>query len=136
MSGVIPGAGENFLLARVLTSPLRVRLYGNNITPGPNSVLSDFIAAAFPGYADQVLQPGMTTPVQNGVGQAISRSAILSWVRSAGVGIFTVYGYVVIANAGGPDEIFGAERFASVRYMNVVNDSITLQLAVLLASGV
>jgi hypothetical protein len=135
-AGVIPNVGETLLLSRVLLQPLTVRLYGNNVTPGPNSVLTDFIAATFPGYVDQVLQPGMTTPAINGVGQAFARSGILSWVRGAGVGSFVVYGYLVIANETGPDLLFGAERFASPKFMNVVNDSITLQLAVLLASGV
>lgn len=135
MSGMVPGPGLVHLLGRVLLPTLTVRLYQNDITPNANNVLGDFVAATFPGYTDQVIQPGMSAPIVNPGGQAFSQSAVLSWVRGAGVGTQTIYGYVVFTTDGSGNTIFGAERFATPRTLSLPGESLTLQIGVLLSSG-
>jgi hypothetical protein len=122
-------------MTQILAGTLIVRLYQNDITPGPGSVLSDFIPCNFPGYADQQMQPGMSTPTINSVDQAFSSSDVLSWVRGAGAGTQTAFGYVVFADLIAGGVIFGAERFRTPRTFSIAGQSLTLQVQVLLASA-
>ena len=135
MAGIIPVNGAVQQLGLVLGGVLKCRLYKNDVVPTVNSTLADFVAADFPGYGDQQIQPGMAGPNGNQLGQAVATSQILTWTRTAGTGPQTVFGYVVIFTSGAGDTIFGAERFALARPINAENDALILQVSVILAGS-
>lgn len=52
---VVPDAVEVLILQMFLNTPLTLRLFGNNVTPGPASVAADFNEIAGGGYANKSL---------------------------------------------------------------------------------
>lgn len=90
-----------------------LRLFQNDITPGPNSLPGDFVVATFSGYAHKV--PGLTLgPYLNPSGYWEVQNVSLSWAPSDGVTPNTIYGWYWLDAA---NNLIAAERFAEPRQM-------------------
>ncbi len=114
MAVIVPLIGEINMLTDYLTSAsYRLRLYQNNYTPVAASVLGDFTAATFSGYAQATLAAGIppwSTPADDGAGRALSFSTLITFANSTGAVGNNIYGYYIV-DAGGT-KLFWAERFA------------------------
>lgn len=89
---------------------INVRLFKNDLHPGPDTVLGDFVQANFSGYAPQPAKP-FTEPevLLNG---AVRRQSIdLSFEHDGGPTTNNVYGYYVTLEPSGGPQLLWAGRF-------------------------
>ena len=86
-------AAKEFINVNSLQN-LTVRLFTNNITPGPTNVAGDFTECALTGYANITLTPGSWSGSSSG-GQATYTYPTLTFTFSAYGGGVTIYGYYV-----------------------------------------
>jgi hypothetical protein len=109
MSLVVPDAVEVIILQLLLNTPLTLRLFGNNATPGPASTAASFNEIAGGGYANKPLTfAGWSfTPNAPSFGLYAKQSWTFTGVINAPG---TLYGYYVTRNSDGI--LLWAERFA------------------------
>jgi hypothetical protein len=114
-------------LADAETASLQVRLFTNNVTPTPASILADFTSANFGSYSDQGL-PTHGAPTWDGTKWLVTFDA-LNWLTSGTSNLpQTLYGYVVYASVG--NAVWWAEKFTgSPPTLTVAAQSFTLTLA-------
>lgn len=86
-------AAKEFLNVNSIQN-LTVRLYVNNLTPGPTNVASDFTECTLSGYAAQTLTPGSWSGSSSG-GQATYTYPTLTFSFSPYGGGITIYGYLL-----------------------------------------
>lgn len=112
---VVPDLGEVELLRLMLKTalavdePLSLRLYANDYAPNRQSVLANFTAASFDGYAPITLaRAGWSAPATvGGIAQSTHGAAPAQWIAASGSQ--TCYGYYVTDAAGAV--VYWAERF-------------------------
>jgi len=108
MHAIFPNAALLRCLNAILTADKRYRLFTNNITPGPATVIGDFTEAAWAGYAYTDIALADWT-LQSVVGNVASYiAAPVSFLNSSG-GTVTPYGYYVTDTTG--TYLFQAGRF-------------------------
>lgn len=108
-----------------------LKLYKNDVTPGLDSVESDFDEADFDGYADFDLT-WPVGPYINPTGQAEIQAPSNNWTPTGAVTPNTVYGYYLVDSGG---DLIGGERFDSPRAMNGILTSLTLLASLVLIPG-
>lgn len=94
--------------------PLEIHLYQNDYTPGPGSVVGDFVPADFDGYAEKVVTLTVG-PYINPAGQAEIQNASMNWTPTGSTTPNTIYGYFILDTSG---DYVGGERFAAPRALN------------------
>lgn len=102
MAGVLADNGCKQILTECKTnwnaSALKLALFKTNVTPTTSSVLATFTEADFPGYARQSI---VTWPVPAvGAHIASMAAAANTFTRSTTGANQTIYGYMVLDNAG------------------------------------
>ena len=127
MPVIVPDIAELELLDILVLSwgdTLVLKLYRNDLTPGPATELGDFNDANYSGYAAQEPE-NWTAPVDDGTGRAISEADTLTFTHNGGGVANNVYGYYVV-NAGG--DLLWCERFGTAPLvMASAADSFTLR---------
>jgi len=107
---VVPNAAEVRALQYILTPALTIRIFGNNVIPGPISVSATFIEIAGGGYANKplVFADWLFTPNAPSAAIALKKTWNFTGVINAPG---TVYGYYVTRDADGL--LMWAELFAA-----------------------
>lgn len=118
MAAVIPEEGLMNLLSLVTGAgwDFEVRLYKNDLTPDPATVMGDLTPATYSGYApiplsdlpDPELTPGGKARVQMGE---------VSFLHDGGPVANSCYGYYVVATQGDDELFLWAERFEEAPFM-------------------
>lgn len=102
-AGLMPteGVGEmcEYILKRPIVGvlPWQLRLFKNNLTPSPTTVLANLVEADFPGYVRATLdRDAWTVPTVSG-GCAVSTwgTVPLEWLVTGGP-VQTIYGYAFV----------------------------------------
>jgi hypothetical protein len=108
---VIPNALEVEILQAIVTPDLTVRLYSNNLIPGPTNVAGNFTEVVGGGYVTKPLTFGTWEFVANNPSYAVSNPLFpLIWTFTGVVNApGTVYGYYITRNLDGL--LMWAERF-------------------------
>lgn len=108
MSLIVPNAAELDILTYILTPTLTLRLYGNNITPGPTDTAATYTEIAGGGYAAKSLTFANWT--LTGGSPSVALYAQQAWTFSGAINApGTIYGYYVTRNSDG--KLMWAERF-------------------------
>lgn len=94
------------------TETLILKLYSNNVTPGPTTALADFTEVSGGGYAEKLL----SASDWNVTGASATTSA-QTFTFTAAVG--DVYGYYLVGSTSG--SLIASEKFTSGPY-NVQNN--------------
>jgi len=135
MSIKVPDVAELKLLDMLRTtlnsSSPKICLFKNNYTPVDSSVLADFTAATFSGYAP-VTFTGLGTPATVS-GRAVSTNSVAAtWTKSGATGN-DIYGYYVTDAAG--TSLLWAERGGAAPYsMNVNGEGLSITPTLSLAT--
>jgi hypothetical protein len=109
MGFVVPNTIEHEVLTTLLTPPLTLRLYGNNVTPNSTSATADFTEIAGGGYANKPLIFANWTIVEGTPSEA-TYSAVQQWTFTGPINApGTIYGYYVTRNSD--SKLVWAERF-------------------------
>jgi len=116
---LVPDAGSLELLERTLRSalavdvPLSVRLYGNDYTPVPGSVLANFTEAGWLGYFRETInRAGWDAAVLVGGLASVTYGTVFEWTNNSGADV-TVYGWYAVNPATAVVQL--AERFGTTR---------------------
>lgn len=105
---VVPNAAEIDILTLILTQNLTLRLYGNNITPGPTDTAATYTEIAGGGYANKPLTFAGWTFTAGA--PSFGLYAQQGWVYTGVINApGTVYGYFVTRDVDG--KLVWAERF-------------------------
>mgnify|MGYP001591713260 CR=1 FL=1 len=108
MSLVVPDAVEVIILQMFLNTPLTIRLFGNNATPGPASTAASFTELVGGGYANKPLIFAGWGFTPNA--PSVALYAKQSWTFTGPVNApGTLYGYYVTRDSDGI--LLWAERF-------------------------
>lgn len=102
MPGVVPDVSELTLLNSLIASEFdgaKVRLFKNDFVPDAETILGDFTAADFPGYAEITLETWSAAYTNEG-GRAQTDHPMVTWTVSDDFVGQTIYGMYVV-NAGG-----------------------------------
>lgn len=116
---IAPYEGRYWLLNQVATFfslGMSVRLFKNNITPGPSSVLADFTQADYSGYSAQAWTSSALSGSADGSGRAYISGAQLTFAHSGGGTSNTVYGVYVVQTGSGV--VLLAKRLATPKTMS------------------
>ena len=109
MTLIVPNTQEVAVLTEFLTPALTMKLYGNDVTPGPNSTAATFTEIAGGGYTTKPLtfaNWGITA----GSPTVALYNAVQSWVFTGAINApGTIYGYFITRNSDGL--LVWAERF-------------------------
>jgi hypothetical protein len=103
-----------------------VRLFSNNLTPGPTTDVGDLVESTFHGYVAQLVvapDPPVIDPVNNGWSIFLPSH---TFVFTAGAPTETAYG-AYVTDAGGNLRAVG--RFTTPIVMDAVGKAIPLQVA-------
>ena len=122
MTLVIPNAQEVEVLTNRLTPDHTLKIYGNNVTPGPTSVAGDFTEIAGGGYASKPITFANWN-ITPGTPTVALYNATQSFVFTGPIGgAGTIYGYFITRNSDGI--LLLAERFpAGVVPFSPINGS-------------
>ncbi len=101
---------------------LRIRLFKNNVTPTDASILANFTAATFTGYADITLTNGSW--VTTAGAPSTATYAVQTFTCSTAGTAETIYGYVIFRN--GVSKVWFVERFPAA---NITAGLTTISLA-------
>jgi len=107
MTLIVPNSGEAVLLALALSEDVILKLYSNDVTPGENSVVSDFTEVAGAGYAAKTLSSDAWNIVTGDPSVASYAYQDFQFTGPT-TAPSTVYGYFVVNAAG---VLLWAERF-------------------------
>jgi hypothetical protein len=91
------------------TTPVKVHLYKNDVTPTTSSVLGDFTESDFAGYAAQNASSWSAPVVSAHI--ATITAAALTYTRSSTGTAQNAYGYYITDS--GSTLLYAAERFAT-----------------------
>lgn len=133
MADVVPNEGlANLLRLAVRQSvPVKARLYKNDFSPTPASVLADFTEATYSGYAAQEISP-MSEPEETPSGKVRSQSAELTFSHNGGVTGNQIYGYfVTLETIDGTKLWFGGRYEGAPLAMQSATDEIVFSVDVL-----
>ena len=109
MGFVVPNVEEHEVLVSILTPPLTLRLYGNNVTPNATSQTSDFNEIAGGGYANKPLILANWTIVDGDPTRA-TYNTVSQWTFTGPINApGTIFGYYVTRNSD--NKLMWAERF-------------------------
>jgi len=105
---VVPNVAETDILTYVFTSAMTLRLYGNNINPGPTDTAATYTEIAGGGYANLplILANWVLTAGAPSYGLYPQQTWLFTGAISAPS---TIYGYYVTRNSDG--KLMWAERF-------------------------
>lgn len=116
---LVPDAGSLELLEQMLRAalvvdvPLSVRLFSNDYTPVPSSVLSDFTEAGWTGYFRETInRAGWNAAVLVSGLASMTYGSTFEWTNNSGAPV-TVYGWYAVNPATAVVQI--AERFGVTR---------------------
>lgn len=116
---IVPNVGKKDLLGVMsgasIAVPTSFRLYQNDLTPGPATVIGDFTVANFTGYANGVLAGVAVAGALDGSNRAVVTWNALTFTKNGATGN-TIYGYYVTTGAG---NLLWAERFDGAIPMTV-----------------
>lgn len=108
---VVPNIGKKNVLKHIVGivggGLTTLRLFRNDITPGPGTVIGDFTEANFSGYANGALANAAVAAALDGSNRAVASWDQITFTKNGATGN-TIYGYYV--TDGGGDLCF-AERF-------------------------
>jgi hypothetical protein len=105
---VIPDAAEVDFLKSILNTPLTLKIFGNDETPGPLSVVADFDEIVGGGYASYPLTFANWSFTPNAPSFALYPKQ--SWTFTGAINApGTIYGYFVIRDSD--NMLMWAERF-------------------------
>lgn len=123
---IVPNAVEVITLNNLLTSPLTIRLYGNNVTPSGSSTTAAFNEIAGGGYtsfplllADWTITSGVSTALYN---------TLLEWLFTGPIDApGSIYGYFVTRDSD--SQLMWAQRFppANVPFAPINGSKIKVQ---------
>ena len=128
---VVPQSGASVLLEKGLdglTATQHVRLYQNDYAPSPTSLLADFVAATYDGYAAAAITPATWPIFLQGISQAVAVGPGLVFSPTGSTTPNLIYGYYVTDNTGA--RLLWAERFAEPKVLNGVTTGFTLVPAI------
>lgn len=113
MSLIVPDVGkirlEKFITGEVAPAGFRTKLFQNNFTPGPATVIGSFTEATFSGYALANLSNPVTAAALDAQGRAFTLWDLVTWTKNGATGN-TIYGYWV---EDGASNLLWCERFDS-----------------------
>lgn len=124
-------AAAKLLLADLTAGTLtgaKIKLFVNDVDPGPNAVLADFTLASFTGAAPIVVSgwsEAFVTP--DGSVKSLTNLAQFDWDSGADE---TVYGIVITTGA---DALLAYARFETPKQMSTTDDSLAVVAAVSLS---
>jgi hypothetical protein len=108
MSLVVPDAVEVIILQLFLNTPLTLRIFGNDATPGPASTAASFTEIAGGGYAGKALTYAGWGFTPNA--PSVALYAKQTWIFTGPINApGVIYGYYVTRNSDGI--LLWAERF-------------------------
>lgn len=134
-AAVLTDQGEVVFLAAALAGPLFVRLFRNDVPVLTSSLLGDFDAALFPGYADLALAGVWSAPQLDGTGRAYSSVGTLTWTRGAGGVPETEYGWVMYVNPSPSSVLVAGARFTAPVTTDSPGQSILVSILAFLLRG-
>lgn len=110
----------------VAGTTVHIRLYQNNIVPGPGDTFATFTEASFNGYAAGSLVK-VGTVFTNAAGQAEQDFQLTNFTATNGAVPNTIYGYYVGIKVGaGAESLLWAERFAAPVVINAAGQQINV----------
>lgn len=110
MGLIVPDSVEVITLNNLLTSPLTMRLYGNNVTPTGASSFASFNEIAGGGYASVPL-PIASWTIVSGVSQA-TYNDLITWTFTGPITApGSIYGYYITRDSD--SQLMWAQRFPS-----------------------
>lgn len=135
MSGIVPQVAQELILNQILdkapivTFPLTVKLYSNDVTPAQDDVASDYTETTGGGYADVDIPDGSDfTVVAGNPSQATFADFIdFNFTGTTG-GSGKVYGYFIVDANG---VLIGAQRGSAPSGITIANGSLVKILPVL-----
>lgn len=108
---VVPDVGKKqllkFLTGEVADIPTFIRLFKNDFTPGPATVIGDFTQADFSGYGAAATANPVTAAALDASNRAVVTWDPVTWTKNGATGN-TIYGYYVVDSTG---SLLWAERF-------------------------
>lgn len=106
--------------ADALLDGVTVKLFQNDIVPGPDSVLGDFTVADFTGYATSAALV-WAGPVlkDDGTPELVAQRLMFTCTNATTPN--TIYGYYLLDSEGG---LLGAERFEAPQQVSLVGDTV------------
>jgi hypothetical protein len=123
---VIPNVAKVELLERLVGSdsdvPEKLRLFQNNLTIGPTTVLSDFTQANFSGYVAGTLTGVSVSGTLDSDNRAVATWSDITFTKSGATGN-TIWGYYVTNNMGG---FCWAEKFDSPVVLDTDGEFLTI----------
>jgi len=133
MALIVPDSVEVITLNNLLSSPLKIRLYGNNVTPSGSSSTAAFNEIAGGGYANVALLLA-DWDITSGISQAIYNT-ILTWTFTGPVDSpGSIYGYYVTRDSD--NQLMWAQRFppANVPFAPINGSVIKVQPRIAVSS--
>lgn len=102
---------------------VKVRLFKNDILPGPNNVIGDFTEADYTGYTAGGITVTWTTIVHDDLGVPIVYGSNCLFKATGDTVANTLYGYYVVD--AGPAYLYGG-RFPSPEMFTATGDSVVI----------
>jgi hypothetical protein len=133
-SAIISNAGLIAQMGRLLSGPLFVRLFKNNVDVTEASAVADFEKCTFPDYADMDVSGVFSTPTIDGVGRAAARATNLTWTRGAGGVPESVYGWLLLSGVT-PFKYEAGRKFDSPIILDASGQTVIVSLLIYLFRG-
>lgn len=108
-----------------LLNGVKVKLFQNAATPGPDSVLADFTEATFPGYAESAAVV-WGAALSNALNQAFTAGGTVQFTCTGAATPNTIHGYYLVDGATG-NVLIAAEAFASPQPITAAGQGLVVQ---------
>lgn len=130
MAAIVVKTGLRAYLADTQHDQLLLRLFSNNVAITPDTVVTDLTPAAFPGYADFDIMPSMSGVTIDGLGRAQESAPPVVFVRTAGAGSETEYGWALVRKVGATETLIAADTFSTPRTIDTAGQNIAITASV------
>ncbi len=135
MAGIVPQVAQELILNQILdktpivTFPLTVKLYSNDVTPAQDDVAGDYTEVTGGGYADVDIADGTDFTVTAGNPSQAEFADFIEFAftgTTGGSGI--VYGYFIVDANG---VLIGAQRGSAPSGITIENGSLVKVLPII-----